>query len=63
MRGVGGEFGFGLGDVDVVEEVEGQGFDFFEIVVVGEEGGEFLLAAVEAGEVDVSEWDPRRWME
>ena len=58
MGGVGGKFGFGLGDVDVVEKVEGQGFDFFEVVIVGKEGGKFLLAAVEAGKIDVSERDP-----
>lgn len=45
---VGGEFGFGGGDVDVVDEVEGEGFDFFEVVVVVEEGVEFGFASVES---------------
>ena len=48
LFGVGGEFGFRRGDVDIVEEIEGEGFDLFEVVVVGEEGGEFFLAAVES---------------
>ncbi len=48
MFGVGGEFGFGGRDVDVVDQVGGHGFDVFEVVVVVEEGVEFGLAAVES---------------
>ena len=48
LGGVVCEDSFGAGDVDIVEEIEGQGFGFFEVVVVVEEGVEFGFSSIEA---------------
>ena len=50
LAGVGSQFLFCGGDVDVVEEIECEGFNFFEIVVVVSEGLEFGFSAVESME-------------
>ena len=48
LAGVGSKFLFCGGDVDVIEEIEGEGFNFFEIVVVVSEGLELGFSAVES---------------
>lgn len=42
-----GEQGFCRGDVDVVNQIEGERFDFFEVVVVRQQAGELGLSPVE----------------
>ena len=38
-------------DIDVVKEVEREGFNFFEVVVVGSEGLELGFSAIESIEI------------
>ena len=45
--GVGGDFPFGFFDVGVIDEIESEDFDFFEVVVVVSEGFEFFLPTIE----------------
>ncbi|KAL9032219.1 MAG: hypothetical protein Q9214_008067, partial [Letrouitia sp. 1 TL-2023] len=47
LVGVGGEFAFGRGDIDPLQEVEGQRLHFLQVVVVGPERLEFRLPPVE----------------
>ena len=48
LAGVGSKLLFRGCNVDVVKEVECEGFDFFEIIVVVSEGLEFGFSAVES---------------
>lgn len=48
LAGVGSKFLLRDCDVDVIEEVECEGFNFFEIIVVVSEGLEFRFSAVES---------------
>ena len=48
LGGVGGEFGFGFGDIDTFYEVERKAFDFLKVIVIVEKGGKFVFAPVEA---------------
>ena len=50
LAGVGSKFLFCGCDVDVVEEIECEGFNFLEIVVVVSEGLELGFSAVESME-------------
>ncbi len=49
--GVGSKFLFRGCDVDVIEEIEREGFNFFEVVVVVSEGLELGFSAVESIEL------------
>ena len=51
MGGVGGEFSFGFGNIDAFYEVKCEAFNFLEIVVVVEEGSEFIFTPVEANKL------------
>lgn len=58
LAGIRSKFLFRGWDINVIEEIEREGFNFFEVVVVVSEGLEFGFSAIESIEF-MSLWNPR----